>query len=57
MGSPANGERQFTVHGLNRNWDYCFQVVLFYSQSQALKSEEKCTERGRQGTPSPSVTR
>lgn len=60
MGNPKNGQTEYTVQGLNRNWDYCFTIMSIYSQNDMPRSEEKCTQRGTSPTttpaPTPSVT-
>lgn len=56
MGTPANGDTQYTVRGLNRNWDYCFVIMSIYSQTDLVQSEPQCTKRATATAPSPSVT-
>lgn len=48
---PAKGSTEVMLPGLNKNYDYCFKVVLVYSENDLKDSEQVCTERKK---PSPS---
>jgi hypothetical protein len=50
---PAKGSTEAVLAGLNKNDDYCFAVVLLYSEDDVKQSEQVCTNRKRPG-PSPS---
>ncbi|HZM80079.1 MAG TPA: tetratricopeptide repeat protein [Candidatus Limnocylindrales bacterium] len=51
---PAKGSTEAVISGLNKNYDYCFAVVLVYSEDDLKQSEQVCTERKK---PSPSPSR
>jgi hypothetical protein len=50
---PAKGSTEAVIPGLNRNYDYCFAVVLLYSEDDVKQSEQVCTNR-KSPAPSPS---
>jgi hypothetical protein len=50
---PAKGSTEAVIPGLNKNFEYCFAVVLVYTEDDLKQSEQVCTNR--KGTnPSPS---
>jgi hypothetical protein len=49
---PAKGSTEVVIPGLNKNYDYCFMVVLVYSEQDLKQSEQVCTER-KKASPSP----
>jgi hypothetical protein len=51
---PAPGSTEAVIPGLNKNYDYCFGVVLVYPGDKIAESEQVCTERKK---PSPSPSR
>ena len=50
---PAKGSTEAVIPGLNKNYDYCFAVVLVYSEEDLKQSEQVCTDR-KKASPSPS---
>ena len=53
---PAPGSTEAVIPGFNKNYDYCFAVVLMYSENDLKESEQVCTERTK-ASPSPSPRR
>lgn len=54
MGVPAKGATETTLLSLNRNYDYCFTILLVYTVDDIRQSQQVCTNRKN---PSPSPTR
>jgi len=54
MGVPAKGATQTTLLSLNRNFEYCFSILLAYTADDVRQSEQVCTNRKN---PSPSPTK
>jgi hypothetical protein len=50
---PAKGSTEAVIPGLNKNFDYCFAVVLVYTEDDLKQSEQVCTNR-KGASPSPS---
>jgi hypothetical protein len=50
---PAKGSTEAVIPGLNRNYNYCFAVVLVYSEDDFKQSEQVCTN-GKGPSPTPS---
>jgi len=50
---PAKGSTEAVIPGLNKNFEYCFAIVLVYSEDDLKQSEQVCTDR-KKATPSPS---
>lgn len=53
FGIPPKGATMFTKLGLNRNYDYCFRVLLAYATDDVRQSDQVCTNR-KKANPSPS---
>jgi hypothetical protein len=52
MGVPAKGATETTLLSLNKNYDYCFRVLLVYTLDDIRQSDQVCTNR-KKATPSP----
>ncbi|WP_117215373.1 hypothetical protein [Allorhizocola rhizosphaerae] len=52
FGLPARGATTHPLTGLNKNFDYCFRVLLDYVDS-VKESDQVCTNR-KKATPTPS---
>jgi hypothetical protein len=50
---PAKGSTEAVIPGLNKNYNYCFAVVLVYTEDDVKQSEQVCTDR-KGASPSPS---
>lgn len=44
---PAMGATEATINGLNKNSEYCFTVLLYYSADNPQQSERVCTNRDK----------
>jgi hypothetical protein len=53
MGVPAKGATETTLLSLNKNYEYCFSILLAYSADDIRQSEQVCTNR-KNPSPSPS---
>ncbi|HCT78812.1 MAG TPA: hypothetical protein DGT23_20075 [Micromonosporaceae bacterium] len=49
---PAKGATETTLLSLNKNYEYCFSIVLAYSVDDLRQSEQVCTNR-KKASPSP----
>lgn len=50
---PPKGANSAVLPGLNKNFEYCFAVVLAYSEEDLKESDQVCTNR-KNTAPSPS---
>jgi hypothetical protein len=53
MGVPAKGAKETTLLSLNKNYEYCFSILLAYAEDDIRQSEQVCTNR-KKPSPSPS---
>jgi hypothetical protein len=59
LGYPETGATTYTLYSLNRNYEYCFVIVLVYPPDDIRQSEQVCTKRktaspsAKTGTASP----
>ncbi len=54
LGYPESGTTSYTLQALNRNYQYCFVVVLVYPPDDIRQSEQVCTKRNTSKSPTPS---
>jgi hypothetical protein len=52
MGVPAKGATETTLLSLNKNYDYCFRILLVYTVDDIRQSDQVCTNR-KKASPSP----
>jgi hypothetical protein len=45
MARPAKGATETTLLSLNKNYEYCFTILLYYSVDDIRQSEQVCTNR------------
>ena len=50
---PPKGATEAPIAGLNKNFDYCFIVVLAYSADDVRQSDQVCTNRQKASPPPP----
>jgi len=48
MGVPAKGATETTLLSLNKNYEYCFSILLAYTVDDIRQSEQVCTNRRNQ---------
>lgn len=51
MGVPGKGATTTTLLSLNRNFEYCFIILLAYSVDDIRQSEQVCTNRNSASPP------
>ncbi len=54
MGVPAKGATETTLLSLNKNYEYCFSILLAYTVDDIRQSEQVCTNRKK---PSPTASK